>query len=101
ERVKAATLIAKEQGRKFGLELRPKSWQRHVSALGRAAIVQEANDRAKAFRVYVEWALDQPGVKGRPISFAGAARKLNARNVETPLGGRWRGHHLQRMARRL
>src|SRR6185437_4575756 len=41
ERVKAATLIAKEQGRKFGLELRPKSWQRHVSALGRAALVQE------------------------------------------------------------
>jgi DNA invertase Pin-like site-specific DNA recombinase len=101
ERVKAATLIAKSQGRKFGLQLRPKSWQRKVSALGRAALIQEANDRAQAYRVYVEWALGQPGVKERPISFAAAAKKLNARNIETPMGGRWRGHHLQRMARRL
>jgi DNA invertase Pin-like site-specific DNA recombinase len=42
ERVRAATLIAMSQGRKFGLQLRPKSWQRKVSALGRAALVQEA-----------------------------------------------------------
>jgi DNA invertase Pin-like site-specific DNA recombinase len=101
ERVRAATLIAKSQGRKFGLQLRPKSWQRRVSALGRAALVQEANDRAQAYRVYVEWALQQSGTKGRPISFAAAAQRLNTRNIETPLGGRWRGHHLQRMARRL
>jgi len=101
ERVRAATLIAKSQGRQFGLQLRPKSWQRRVSALGRAALIQEANDRAQAYRVYVEWALRQPGVKERPISFAAAAKKLNARNIETPMGGRWRGHHLQRMAGRL
>jgi DNA invertase Pin-like site-specific DNA recombinase len=101
ERVRAATLIAQNQGRKFGLQLRPKSWQRRVSALGRAALIQEANDRAQAYRMYVEWALRQPGVKERPISFAAAAKKLNARNIETPLGGRWRGHQLQRMARRL
>jgi DNA invertase Pin-like site-specific DNA recombinase len=101
ERVRAAALIAKSQGRKFGLQLRPKSWQRKVSALGRAALVAEANDRARAYRVHVEWALKQRGVKGRPISYAAAARKLNARGISTPLGGRWRGHHLQRMARRL
>src|ERR1700730_8423054 len=101
ERVKAATLVAKRQGRKFGLQLRPKSWQRKVSALGRAALIQQANERAQAYRVYVEWALRQPGMNERPISFAAAAKKLNARNIETPLGGRWRGHHLQRMARRL
>jgi DNA invertase Pin-like site-specific DNA recombinase len=101
ERVRGALLIAKSRGRKFGLQLRPKSWQRKVSALGRAALVREADDRANAYRVHVEWALKQPGIKGRPISFAAAARALNARNVVTPLGGRWRGHHLQRMARRL
>jgi DNA invertase Pin-like site-specific DNA recombinase len=101
ERVKAATLIAMSQGRKFGLQLRPKSWQRHVSALGRAALVQEANDRAQAYRVYIEWALKQPGKDGRLISFRGAAIRLNERNIETPLGGTWRGHHIQRMARRL
>lgn len=101
ERVRAATLIAKSQGRKFGLQLRSKSWQREVSALGRAALVQEANERAQAYRMYIEWALKQPGRKGRPISFRGAALRLNERNIETPLGGTWRGHHIQRMARRL
>ena len=100
ERVRAATLIAKNQGRKFGLQLRPKSWQRKVSALGRAALIQEANDRAQAYRVYIEWALKQPGREGRPISFRGAAIRLNESNVETPLGGIWRGHHIPRMARR-
>ena len=101
ERVRAATLIAKSRGKKFGLQLRPKSWQRKVSALGRAALIQEANDHAQAYRVYIEWALKQPGRHGRPISFRGAAARLNERNVETPLGGTWRGHHIQRMARRL
>jgi DNA invertase Pin-like site-specific DNA recombinase len=101
ERVRAATLIAMSRGRKFGLQLRPKSWQRHVSALGRAALVQEANDRAQAYRVFIEWALKQPGRGGRLISFRGAAIRLNERNVQTPLGGTWRGHHIQRMARRL
>jgi len=101
ERVRAATLIAMSQGRKFGLQLRPKSWQRKVSALGRAALVQEANDRAQAYRVYIEWALKQPGPDGRLISFNSAAIRLNQRNIETPLGGSWRGHHIQRMARRL
>lgn len=101
ERVKAAAAIAKAHGRKFGLQLRPGAWQRKLSAMGRAAIVREANERARAYRVYVEWALRQPGIDGRPISFAAAARRLNDRGVETPLGGRWRGHHLQRMARRL
>src|SRR6266404_3090976 len=97
ERVKAATLIAKSQGRKFGLQLRPKSWQRKISALGRAALIQEANDRAQAYRVYIEWALKQPGRDGRPISFRGAAIRLNERSIDTPLGGTWRGHHIQRM----
>lgn len=101
ERVRAATLIAKGEGRKFGLQLRPKSWQRHVSALGRAALIKEANERAEAYRLYIEWALRQPGRRGQPISFRGAAIKLNERNIETPLGGQWRGHHLQRMAARL
>jgi DNA invertase Pin-like site-specific DNA recombinase len=101
ERVRAAALVAKSEGRKFGLQLRSKAWQRHVSALGRAALIKEANDRAEACRLYIEWALRQPGRRGRPISFRGAAIKLNERNVATPLGGQWRGHHVQRMAARL
>src|SRR5271170_6466393 len=83
ERVRAAALIAKSQGQKFGLQLRSKAWQRRVSALGRAALIQAANERAQAFRVYIEWALGQAGLPGRPISFRGAAIKLNERNIET------------------
>ncbi len=101
ERGKAAAEVAKRRGRKFGLQLRGESWQRHVSALGRAAIVQEAIDRAHAYRMYIEWALQQPGLDGGPISYRAAANKLNARNIESPTGRRWQGHALQRMARRL
>ena len=101
ERVRAAAQIAKRRGRKFGLQLRSKSWQRRVSALGRAALRREALVRAQAYRVYVEWALGQLGPNSRPISFRAAAIKLNERHIDTPLGGRWRGHQVQRMARRL
>jgi DNA invertase Pin-like site-specific DNA recombinase len=101
ERCKAAAEIQKRNGRRFGLQLRTKSWQRRVSAMGRAVIVQEALERAQAYRPHIEWALRQPGPQGRPISFRGAAIKLNERNIETPLGGQWRGHHVQRMAARL
>jgi hypothetical protein len=101
ERVKAATIIAMQNGRKFGLQLRSKAWQRKVSAMGRAALSKAALQRAETYRVYIEWALRQPGKNGEPISFQAAALKLAERNVESPLGGRLLGHHLQRMARRL
>ena len=101
ERAKAAMEVAKRRGRKFGLQLRGKAWQRQVSALGRAAIVQEAIDRAHAHRMHIEWALKQPGLAGGPISYRAAANKLNARNIESPTGQRWQGHALQRMAGRL
>jgi len=101
ERNKAASDVAKRRGRKFGLQLRSRAWQRRVSALGRAVIVQEAFDRAQAYRVHIEWALKQPGLDGEPISFRAAANKLNARDIASPTGQGWRGHALQRMARRL
>jgi DNA invertase Pin-like site-specific DNA recombinase len=101
ERVRAAAVIAKHQGKKFGLQLRNKAWQRKVAAMGRAALIKEAIDRAQAYRICIEWALKQPGPEGRLISFRGAAMQLNLRNIETPFGGTWRGHHIQRMARRL
>jgi hypothetical protein len=51
--------------------------------------------------MHVEWALRQPGVNGRSIAFTAAANKLNERNIESPMGGRWQGTQLQRMAPRL
>jgi DNA invertase Pin-like site-specific DNA recombinase len=101
ERAKAASAVAKRRGRKFGVQLRSRAWQRRISALGRAVIVQEAIDRARAYRVHIEWALKQPGFNGGPISYRAAANKLNALDVASPTGRRWRGHALQRMVRRL
>jgi DNA invertase Pin-like site-specific DNA recombinase len=101
ERIKAAKAAAKRRGCKFGLALRPKAERRRVSLMGRAAWVKAAMQRAEAYRVHVEWALRQPGNNGRPISFSAAARKLNERNIESPMGGHWQGTQLQRMAPRL
>ena len=91
ERIKGAAAAAKRRGAKFGVQLRSKAWQRRVSAMGRAAIVKAANERAEAYRLHIEWALRQPGPNGRPISFRAAANKLHERNLESVMGGRWTG----------
>jgi DNA invertase Pin-like site-specific DNA recombinase len=101
ERIKVAIAAAKRRGKKFGLQLRSKAWQRRVSALGRAALSKGAVERAEAYRLHIEWAFRQQGVDGRPISYRAAADKLNERNVESPMERRWTGHQLRRMARRL
>ena len=88
ERIKAAAAIRKSQGKKFGMALRSKAEQRRIVALGIAACVKAAMERTEAYRLHVEWALRQPGMNGRPISFSSAARKLNERNIEAPMGGR-------------
>jgi DNA invertase Pin-like site-specific DNA recombinase len=64
ERISAAHLIAKKRGTKFGLELRSKAERRRVAALGRAAKTRQALERAQANRMYIEWALQQPGING-------------------------------------
>jgi DNA invertase Pin-like site-specific DNA recombinase len=101
ERCKLAIAAAKRKGRKFGVQLRSKAWQRRVSALGRAALSKAAMERAEAYRLHIEWAFRQPGVNGGPISYRGAADQLNERHLESPMGRRWSGHQLRRMARRL
>ena len=100
ERIKAALAVAKRKGKKFGVHLRSKAWQRRVSALGRAALVNAAIERAEAYRLHIEWAFRQPGINGRPISFCSAAKRLNNRNIESPMGGRWTGGAILRMGRR-
>jgi DNA invertase Pin-like site-specific DNA recombinase len=101
ERVKAAKAVQKRKGQKFWLELCSKAERRRIVALSVAACEKAAAERAEAYRLHVEWGLRQPGANGRPITFCSAARKLNERNIESPMGGRWRGSQLQRMARRL
>jgi DNA invertase Pin-like site-specific DNA recombinase len=104
ERIKAAVAAAKAAGKYKKPKLaRSKSWQRRVSALGRAALTKAAAERAEAYRAHIEWALRQPGIYGtaRPISFRAAANKLNDREIQSPMGRRWTGMQLERMAVRL
>ena len=101
ERCKAAIAVQKRKGRRFGVQRHSKSWQRKISAMGRAVLVKAANERAEAFRPYIEWALRQPGRHGMAISFDAAATRLNERGIPSPLGGRWRGQPLGRMAGRI
>jgi DNA invertase Pin-like site-specific DNA recombinase len=101
ERAKAAAAVRKRKGLKFGFAMRSKAEQQRASTLGRAVLVREAQERAQAHRVHIEWALRQPGPHGEPISFRAAALKLNARHIPSPTGQSWRGHAIQRMARRL
>jgi DNA invertase Pin-like site-specific DNA recombinase len=103
ERTKAGLAVAKLRGTKFGLALRSKAYRRRLNALGGAALTKAAVERAEAYRVHIEWAFRQPTVygDGRPISFRAAANRLNERNLESPRGGRWAGHQLEKMALRL
>jgi DNA invertase Pin-like site-specific DNA recombinase len=101
ERVKAAAAIMKRQGKKFGLALRSKAERRRVTALGHAALAKSTMERAESYRAHIEWALRQPGMDGRMITFGGAAKILNERGIESVMGGRWRSHQLHRIALRL
>jgi DNA invertase Pin-like site-specific DNA recombinase len=99
ERIKAACAIRKAKGMKFGLARCSKARQRIVTAMGHAALRKAEMERAEAYRLHIEWAFRQPSVfgGGRPISFLGAATKLNDRNIESPMGGRWTASTLRRM----
>jgi len=101
ERTRAGLAAAKAQGKKLGQAARSKAHQRRVSALGNAAIIRAAMERAEAYRLHVEWALRQPGIRGRSISLQRASEKLNERNIESPKGGRWSGEQVKRMGNRL
>jgi DNA invertase Pin-like site-specific DNA recombinase len=101
ERCKASAAILKSKGTKFGMAARSKAWRRRVSALGRAALIKAAGERAEAYRLHIEWAFRQPGLNGRLISYRAAAKRLEERNIESPMGGSWRGHQLMRMAVRI
>lgn len=101
ERIKAAQAVAKLRGQKPWLQLASKAERLRLSRLGIAARKKAAAERAEAYRLHIEWALRKPGFYGRPISFHRAANALNERDIESPMGGRWGGCQLQRMARRL
>jgi DNA invertase Pin-like site-specific DNA recombinase len=78
-----------------------KAFRRRLRALCSAGIRKAAMERAEAYCVHLEWALSHRGKSGRPISCNAAAKKLNERNLPSPMGGRWNSTGLTNMACRL
>jgi DNA invertase Pin-like site-specific DNA recombinase len=103
ERIKAALARSKNKG-KLGLRnpiMHSKAFRRRLQASAAAALHKAAMERAEAYRVHIEWALSQPGLDGKPISFRGAGEKLNELHLPSPMGGRWSSMNVADIAVRL
>jgi len=103
ERIKAALARSKNRS-KLGLRnptMRSKAFRRRLQACAAAALHKAAMERAEAHRVHVEWALAQPGLEGKPITFRGAGEKLNELHIPSPMGGRWSSMNVADIAVRL
>lgn len=81
--------------KKLGMAAKSIAQQRRIRNLSRTAKNKAATVRAEALRPQIEFAL-----KGG-ASLRTAAGILNARGVESPMGGRWHAPSLLKAARRL
>ena len=101
ERIKAALARIKAKTPLGLRQKRSKAFRRRLLALSIAGKRRAALERAEALRTHIEWALDHPGVDGKPISFNAAAERLNAQGVPGPRGGSWQSINLMDVACRL
>jgi DNA invertase Pin-like site-specific DNA recombinase len=103
ERIKAALARSKRKN-EFGLRnptMQSKAFRHRLQACAAAALQKAAMERAKAYRVHIEWALSQPGRNGKPITFRAAGEQLNALHIPSPMGGRWSSMNVADIAVRL
>jgi DNA invertase Pin-like site-specific DNA recombinase len=101
ERIKAALA---RSNKPLGLRnptKRTKAFLRRLRARSNAAVRKAALERAEAYRVHIEWALAQHDRWGSPVSFSGAAAKLNGEQLPSPMGGRWGWRTVRDIAFRL
>lgn len=103
ERIKAALARSKNRG-KLGLRnpiMHSKAFRRRLQACAAAALHKAAMERAEGYRVHIEWALGQPGIDRKLITFRGAGEKLNELQIPSPMGGRWSSMNVADIAVRL
>jgi hypothetical protein len=81
--------------------MRSKAFRRRLEAASAAARRRAAMERAEAHRVHIEWALNEPGLNGKRITFNGAGEKLNQLEIPSPMGGRWTSENVADIAVRL
>jgi DNA invertase Pin-like site-specific DNA recombinase len=101
ERVKAALAQSKKKLGMHQPSRRTEAYKRWLRPRINAGIRKAAMERAEAYRMHIEWAINQPGRRGKPISFNAAARKLNERGLQSPMGRRWNSINVRNMAVRL
>jgi DNA invertase Pin-like site-specific DNA recombinase len=101
ERTKAGLARSKKQ---LGMGFRAKRSRAFRSRLRtriNAGRRKAAMERAEAYRVHIEWALNNRDRWGNPVSFRGAAIKLNQQQLASPMGGSWTSRTVRNMAFRL
>ena len=101
ERIKAALARSKKP---LGLRSPSKctrAFLKRLRARSSAGARKAAMERAEAYRVHIEWALSHRDRWGNPISFNGAAEKLNEQHLPSPMGGRWSWRTVRDIALRL
>lgn len=101
ERIKAALARVRAKNPLGLRQKRSKAFRRRLQILAAAGKRRAAMERAQAYRIHIEWALDHPGPGGKPISFNAAAEKLNAQGVRSPMGGWWQSGNVADIACRL
>lgn len=103
ERTKAGLARSKNKG-SFGFsnsKTFSKALLQRIHAAAAAAHRRAAMERAEAYRVHIEWALSQPGRRGKPITYREAGEKLNDLQIPSPRGARWTPANVGKMAQRL
>ena len=78
ERIKAA-LARSRNKHKLGVRShrkQTKAFRRHIQACAAAALRKAAMERAEAYRIHIEWALNQPGIGGPDSEVGIGARAI-------------------------
>ena len=101
ERIKAALARSKKPLGLQNLSKCTKVFLRRLRARSNAGVRKAAMERAGAYRLHIEWALYNRDRSGNPISFSGAAEKLNEQHLPSPMGGRWTWRTIRDIALRL
>lgn len=83
ERLKAALARSKNKGR-LGVrhpKMRSKAFRRRLQAAAGAALRKATMERAEAYRIHIEWALNQPGLQTHHIW----RRRREAKRASDPI----------------
>jgi DNA invertase Pin-like site-specific DNA recombinase len=98
ERVTAGLAAAKARGVELGSSARTKAENRRCSRLAGITTSSAAAARAEVYRPHIEAVLQEPGIRGRRITYQAAAELLNRRKITSPSGDWWRWSQVRHLS---